>query len=114
MAIESDKWTRIENVVQELRDLFKTWSDTQTLTVGFSGHICVFLQRTNGASGEDIHRLARTLVEYGRCNACGSVPYRYPQDNNVGHGMLTFNYVAAGFCDDRLCRRSVEGRKEED
>jgi hypothetical protein len=55
---------------------------------------CAFLQNTGGAWGSDILRLAHYISDHG-CQACGSVPYFYPSDNDVRHGELTYNYVSS-------------------
>jgi len=58
---------------------------------GFSSY-CAFLQNTGGAWGSRILELAHYLQAHG-CKGCGSVPYFYPEINDVSHGELTYNYV---------------------
>jgi len=53
---------------------------------------CAFLQNTGGAWGSRILELAHYLRDHG-CKGCGSVPYFYPEDNDVSHGELTYNTV---------------------
>jgi hypothetical protein len=53
---------------------------------------CAFLQNTGGAWGSRILELAHHLQAHG-CKGCGSVPYFYPEDNDVSHGELTYNHV---------------------
>jgi len=53
---------------------------------------CAFLQNTGGAWGSRILELAHYLQNHG-CKRCGSVPYFYPEDNDVSHGELTYNHV---------------------
>jgi len=57
-----------------------------------SSSICALLQNTGGAWGSRILELAHYLRDYG-CKGCGSVPYFYPEDNDVSHGELTYNVV---------------------
>lgn len=69
---------------------------------GTVGHICVFLQNTGGAPGQNIRGLAHFIPEHG-CRDCGSVPYFFPDDNNVDDGELTYNVVGSDACGDGLC-----------
>jgi len=57
-----------------------------------SSSFCAFLQNTGGAWGSRILELAHYLRDHG-CKGCGSVPYFYPEDNDVSHGELTYNVV---------------------
>jgi hypothetical protein len=57
-----------------------------------SSSSCAFLQNTGGAWGSRILELAHYLQDHG-CQSCGSVPYYYPEDNDVSHGELTYNAV---------------------
>jgi len=68
-----------------------------------SSSSCAFLQNTGGAWGSRILELAHYLQDHG-CKGCGSVPYFYPEDNDVSHGELTYNAVRRP-CSDRdgLC-----------
>ena len=59
---------------------------------GYSSY-CAFLQNTGGAWGSRILELAHHLQAHG-CKGCGSVPYFYPEDNDVSRGELTYNYVS--------------------
>ena len=54
---------------------------------------CAFLQNTGGAWGSRILELANYIVGHG-CKSCGSVPYFYPEENDVSRGELTYNYVS--------------------
>jgi len=65
---------------------------------GYSSY-CAFLQNTGGAWGSRILELAHYLRDHG-CKGCGSVPYFYPEDNDVAHGELTYNFV------QKACSRS--------
>ncbi|KAI9780168.1 MAG: hypothetical protein M1839_007005 [Geoglossum umbratile] len=65
-------------------------------------NICAFLQKTDGARGADIKRLAHYIPDHG-CTICGSVPTHYPDDNDVEKGELTFNYVSGPKCGNGLC-----------
>jgi len=57
-----------------------------------SASFCAFLQNTGGAWGSRILELAHHLRDHG-CKGCGSVPYFYPEDNDVSQGELTYNSV---------------------
>jgi len=59
---------------------------------GLSSAYCAFLQNTGGAWGSRILELAHYLRDHG-CKGCGSVPYFYPDDNDVSHGELTYSSV---------------------
>jgi hypothetical protein len=65
-----------------------TTADSGTTTSSY----CAFLQNTGGAWGSRILELAHYLRDHG-CKGCGSVPYFYPEDNDVSHGELTYNSV---------------------
>ncbi|KAJ7468584.1 killer toxin, partial [Mycena latifolia] len=66
-------------------------------------NICAFLQNTGGTWGSIVKQFAPYIPDHG-CQACGSVPYYYPQgDNNVADGELTFNYVSDAACNEGLC-----------
>jgi hypothetical protein len=69
---------------------------------GTQGHVCAFLQNSNGAPGHSIRALAHYIPDHG-CKECGSVPLFYPGDNNVANGELTFNVVGSNACGDGLC-----------
>jgi hypothetical protein len=68
-----------------------------------SSSTCAFLQNTGGAWGSRILELAHYLRDHG-CKGCGSVPYFYPEINDVSRGELTYNHVRRP-CSDRdgLC-----------
>jgi hypothetical protein len=73
---------------------------------------CAFLQNTGGAWGSRIIELARYLEAHG-CTGCGSVPYFYPEDNDVSHGELTYDHVVkpcsyrGGLCHPRGASAAV-------
>ena len=68
-----------------------------------SDSFCAFLQNTGGAWGSRILELAHYIVGHG-CKGCGSVPYFYPEENDVSRGELTYNYVSKPCSrDDGLC-----------
>lgn len=67
---------------------------------GIKRHICAFMQYGDGATGREIYRLAHDLVEQGGCRVCGSVRTGYPADEG---GILTYNVVSKGACEDGLC-----------
>lgn len=69
---------------------------------GTQGHVCAFLQNSNGAPGSSIRALAHYIPDHG-CKECGSVPLFYPDDNDVNNGELTFNVVGSNACGDGLC-----------
>lgn len=72
--------------------------------LGIKSHVCAFMQgKPEGASGMDILRLAHYIIEHG-CRKCGSVPWNFPQANDIRNGQLTYNIVSSKTCDpDGLC-----------
>ncbi len=62
--------------------------------------ICIFPQGTQeGLLGSSVISLVQALWDHG-CRICGSVPIKYPDDNEEGnYGILTINYVSdSGGC----------------
>ncbi|KFX92759.1 hypothetical protein O988_07137 [Pseudogymnoascus sp. VKM F-3808] len=58
----------------------------------FSGALCVFWQGSNGNTGAETKNYIRALADHG-CGRCGSVPYGYPNTNDISNGMLTVNWA---------------------
>ncbi|KAI0199840.1 hypothetical protein F4808DRAFT_461493 [Astrocystis sublimbata] len=76
------------------------------------GGICLFPQyMADGAtlSLEQIRPLVDAILEH-KCTTCGSVPIHFIDEgsNDPSDGILTFNYVAAPFCDGN-CISAVGG-----
>jgi hypothetical protein len=69
-----------------------TFTSSTTDGAPTSTSTCAVLQNTGGAWGSRILELAHYLQDHG-CKGCGSVPYFYPEDNDVSHGELTYNSV---------------------